>query len=72
MALGVTLKRIKLGEPDKLGSALPGRLARCRRMRAGSMRIVYRVNAQAIKGLVLAIGQHRFARVCVDAEKQVW
>ena len=69
--LGVVTKRIKFGEPDKLGKALTGRLAGYRRIRTGSTRIVYRVNAQAIEVLIVAIGQRRDAEVYADAEKRV-
>ncbi len=69
--LGVITKRIKLGEPDKLGKALTGRLAGYRRIRTGSARIVYRVNAQAIEVLIVAIGQRRDAEVYADAQNRV-
>ena len=69
--LGVITKRIKLGEPDKPGKALTGRLAGYRRIRTGSARIVYRVNAQAIEVLIVAIGQRRDAEVYADAQNRV-
>lgn len=69
--LKVVTKRIQNGEPDKLGKALAGRLAGCRRIRTGSTRIVYRVNAEAIEVLIVAIGQRRNAEVYAAAEQRV-
>ena len=69
--LGVITKRIKFGEPDKLGKALTGRLAGHRRIRTGSARIVYRVNAQTIEVLIVAVGPRRGAEVYADAQKRV-
>jgi mRNA interferase RelE/StbE len=69
--LNVITKRIKNGEPDKLGKALSGRLAGYRRIRTGSTRIVYRTNAEAIEVLIVAIGQRRDAEVYAAAEKRV-
>ncbi|MGH8271985.1 MAG: type II toxin-antitoxin system RelE family toxin, partial [Gammaproteobacteria bacterium] len=37
-------KRVRHGEPDKLGKALRRNLSGCRRMRVGQTRIVYRVD----------------------------
>ena len=54
IVLNVITKRIQNGEPDKLGKPLAGHLAGCRRIRAGSVRIVYRVNAAAIEVLIFA------------------
>jgi len=45
--MGVIEGRIRLGEPDKLGKPLTGDLAGCRRMRAGAIRIVYRVHPRS-------------------------
>ncbi len=61
--LKVIDKRIKNGEPDKLGKALSGQLAGCRRIRTGSTRIVYRVNADVIEVLIVAVGQHKDSAV---------
>ncbi len=69
--LKVVTKRIQNGEPDKLGKALVGRLVGCRRIRTGSTRIVYRVNAEAIEVLIVAIGQRRDAEVYATAERRV-
>jgi mRNA interferase RelE/StbE len=52
-------KRIRRGEPDKMGKALRGNLAGCRRMRIGDTRIVYRVDAGAVEVLVVAVGRRR-------------
>lgn len=69
--LNVITKRIQNGEPDKLGKPLAGRLAGYRRIRTGSTRIVYRVNAEAIEVLIVAIGQRRDAEVYAAAEGRV-
>jgi mRNA interferase RelE/StbE len=69
--LKVIEKRIKNGEPDKLGRALSGQLAGCRRIRTGSTRIVYRVNAEVIEVLIIAIGQRRDSVVYTAAENRV-
>lgn len=69
--LNVITKRIQNGEPDKLGKPLAGQLAGCRRIRTGNTRIVYRVNAQAIEVLIVAVGQRRGAEVYATAEKRV-
>ena len=69
--LGVITKRVEYGEPDKLGKTLNGRLAGHRRIRTGSTRIVYRVNAEASEVLIVAIGRRRDAEVYADAEKRV-
>lgn len=69
--LNVITKRIQNGEPDKLGKALTGRLAGYRRIRTGSARIVYRVDANAIEVLIVAVGQRRDAEVYAAAEGRV-
>lgn len=69
--LNAITKRIQNGEPDKLGKPLTGQLAGCRRIRTGSTRIVYRVNAKAIEVLIVAVGQRRGAEVYATAEKRV-
>ena len=61
--LKVIDKRIRNGEPDKLGKALSGQLAGCRRIRTGSARIVYRVNAEMIEILIIAVGPRKDAAV---------
>lgn len=68
--LNVITKRIQNGEPDKLGKPLAGRLAGYRRIRTGSTRIVYRVNAASIEVLIVAVGR-RDAEVYAAAEGRV-
>ena len=53
------------------GYEMDVRLAGYRRIRTGSTRIVYRVHAQAIEGLIVAIGQRRDAEVYADAVKRI-
>lgn len=65
--LKVIDQRIRNGEPDKLGKALSGSLAGCRRIRTGSTRIVYRVNAAVIEVLIVAVGQRRDSAVYTTA-----
>lgn len=69
--LKVIEKRIKNGEPDKLGKALSGQLAGCRRIRPGSTRIVYRVNADVIEVLIVAVGQRKDSVVYTAAENRI-
>lgn len=69
--LNVITRRIQNGEPDKLGKPLAGRLAGYRRIRTGSARIVYRVNAEAIEVLIVAVGQRRDAEVYATAGERV-
>lgn len=69
--LKVIEKRIINGEPDKLGKALSGQLAGCRRIRTGSTRIVYRINAEVIEVLIVAIGQRRESAVYTAAGNRV-
>lgn len=57
--LKVIDERIANGEPDKLGKALTGDLAGCRRIRTGQTRIVYRVDGSRIEVLVIAVGMRR-------------
>ncbi|PWU28738.1 plasmid stabilization protein [Pseudomonas sp. RW407] len=57
--LKVIGQRIVEGEPDKLGKALAGSLAGCRRIRVGNTRIVYRVNGPRIEVLIIAVGARR-------------
>ncbi len=64
-------ERIQDGEPDKIGKRLSGQLAGCRRIRTGSTRIVYRINAQIIEVLIVAIGMRRNDEVYATAEKRV-
>ena len=69
--LKVIRDRIQDGEPDKLGKPLAGALAGCRRIRTGSIRIVYRVNVHLIEILIVAIGQRRDSEVYAVAETRV-
>jgi mRNA interferase RelE/StbE len=52
-------ERIRQGEPDKIGKPLHGSLAGYRRLRAGHIRIVYRVNMNMIDVIVVAVGMRR-------------
>lgn len=63
--------RIRDGEPDKIGKRLSGQLAGCRRIRTGSTRIVYRVNARIVEVLIVAIGMRRNDEIYMTAEKRV-
>lgn len=69
--LKVIEKRIKNGEPDKLGKALSGQLAGCRRIRTGSTRIVYRVNVEIIEVLIVAVGQRKDSVVYTTASDRI-
>jgi mRNA interferase RelE/StbE len=64
-------ERIRLGEPDKIGKPLYGSLAGYRRLRTGNMRIVYRVNADKIEVLVVAVGMRRNLEVYLKAERRL-
>jgi mRNA interferase RelE/StbE len=69
--LKVITRRIMNGEPDKIGKPLTRLLMGCRRIRTGSARIVYRVNAQTIEVLIIAVGPRRNAEVYESAEKRI-
>lgn len=69
--LKVIEKRIMHGEPDKLGKALMGQLAGCRRIRTGSTRIVYRVNKKTIEVLIIAVGQRKDSAVYAAAGSRI-
>lgn len=69
--LRVITQRIQDGEPDKSGKPLAGRLVGRRRIRTGSTRIVYRVKADAIEVLIVAVGQRRDSEVYAVAEKRL-
>lgn len=69
--LKVIVDRIQDGEPDKLGLALRGSLAGCRRIRVGDTRIVYRVNQGALEILIVAVGARRDKEVYQAAEKRL-
>ena len=57
--LKVLEERVANGEPDKLGKALTGDLAGCRRIRTGQTRIVYEVNGSRVEVLLIAVGMRR-------------
>lgn len=69
--LKVITNRIQHGEPDKLGKPLAGPLAGYRRLRTGDTRIVYRVHAEAIEVLILAVGMRRDGEIYDAAQKRV-
>ena len=63
--------RIRDGEPYKTGKPLSGELAGCRRIRTGDVRIVYRVRAEIIEVLIIAVGPRRNDEVYRAAGKRV-
>lgn len=63
--------RIRDGEPEKTGKPLSGELAGCRRIRSGDVRIVYRVHAEIIEVLIVAVGPRRNDEVYKTALKRV-
>jgi mRNA interferase RelE/StbE len=69
--LKVIESRIRDGEPDKSGKALSGELAGCRRIRTGDVRIVYRVQAEIIEVLIVAVGPRRNDEVYNTAVKRI-
>lgn len=69
--LRVIEERIINGEPDKMGKPLRNSLAGCRRIRTGNTRIVYQVDGQAIRVLIIAVGPRRNSEVYSSAEKRV-
>ncbi len=69
--LKVITERIQNGEPDKLGKTLSGQLTGCRRIRTGNTRIVYRVNANIIEVLIIAVGMRRDDEIYQTAESRV-
>ncbi len=64
-------KRIRDGEPDKTGKPLSGELAGCRRIRTGDVRIVYRVHAETVEVLIVAVGPRRNDEVYRAARRRV-
>lgn len=68
--LKVIRERIASGEPDKIGKPLRGALTGYRRVRAGDVRIIYRLNGTVIV-LVLCIGARRDDEVYDSAIKRV-
>jgi mRNA interferase RelE/StbE len=64
-------QRIRDGEPDKSGKPLSGELAGCRRIRSGDVRIVYRVDAEVVEVLIIAVGPRRNDEVYRTARKRV-
>jgi mRNA interferase RelE/StbE len=63
-------KRIRQGEPDKIGKPLHGSLAGYRRLRTGYIRIVYRINISMIEVIVVAVGMRRELEVYSKAERR--
>ena len=63
--------RIRDGEPEKTGKPLSGVLAGCRRIRTGDVRIVYRVHAEIIEVLIVAVGPRRNDEVYKTATNRV-
>ena len=63
-------QRIRDGEPDKTGKPLSGELAGCRRIRCGDARIVYRVNADIVEVLILAVGPRRDDEIYKTSRKR--
>jgi len=63
--------RIRDGEPEKTGKPLAGELSGCRRIRTGDVRIVYRVHADIIEVLIIAVGPRRNDEVYRTARKRV-
>jgi mRNA interferase RelE/StbE len=62
--------RIRDGEPEKAGKPLSGELIGCRRIRIGEVRIVYRVHAEIIAVLIVAVGPRRNDEVHRTARKR--
>ena len=63
--------RIRDGEPEKTGKPLTGELAGCRRIRTGEVRIVYRIHAEIVEVLIVAVGKRRDDEVYRTACKRV-
>ena len=63
--------RIRDGNPDMTGKPLSGSLAGCRRIRTGDVRIVYRIHAEIIEVLIVAVGPRRNDEVYRTASKRV-
>jgi len=62
--------RIRQGEPDKIGKPLHGSLSGYRRLRTGSVRIVYRLNVDMMQVVVVAVGMRRELEVYLKAGKR--
>ena len=63
--------RLRDGEPEKTGKPLSGELSGCRRIRTGDVRIVYRVHAEIVEVLIVAVGPRRNEEVYRSARKRV-
>jgi len=63
--------RIRDGEPEKTGKPLSGELSGCRRIRTGDVRIVYRIHAEIVEVLIVAVGPRRNDQVYKTAIKRV-
>ncbi|OJW53984.1 MAG: plasmid stabilization protein [Alphaproteobacteria bacterium 41-28] len=68
--LKVIDERIIKGEPHKIGKALTGDLAGCRRIRVGNTRIVYRMNKKEIEVFIIAVGIRKDDLVYKTAKKR--
>lgn len=62
---------IRDGEPEKTGKPLSGELAGCRRIRTGDVRIVFRVHAEVVEVLIVAVGPRRNDEVYRAARQRV-
>ena len=60
-------RRLHLGEPEKAGKPLGGKLSGWRRIRAAPFRIVYRIELRQREAYVLAIGPRRREEVYQQA-----
>jgi mRNA interferase RelE/StbE len=63
-------ERIIKGEPHKIGKALSGDLAGCRRIRVGNPRIVYRINKKEIEVFIIAVGMRKDDLIYKMAKKR--
>lgn len=69
--LKVIESRIRDREPDKTGKPLAGELAGFRRIRTSDVRIVYRVQAEIIEVLIVAVGPRRNDEVYSTALRRI-
>ena len=63
--------RIRDGEPGKTGKPLSGELSGLRRIRTGDVRIIYRVEAEIIEVLIVAVGPRRNDEVYKKARTRI-
>jgi mRNA interferase RelE/StbE len=69
--LTVIEERIINGDPENLGKPLRHELAGCRRIRTGDTRIVYKVHADQVMVLVVAVGPRRNQEVYKAARRRL-